>query len=160
MKNIDTIIKEFYKKHYNGQISRLKNRGLTQEDAEDVIQDALIKFARNYNYKKSSWKTFLSVLITNELCVFIRKQKNSLSVPPSKIVSLDLFMEHSDIQDYSLNIDKIIETEQVISELPDIVFDYYFSNMTKEEIATKYGINVKSLRQVVSLLKKKLDTEN
>ena len=51
------MIANFYKKGYEKSISDLLQKGkITREDAEDIIQEALIKVARDFDVKK--WKSF------------------------------------------------------------------------------------------------------
>ena len=83
------MVNKFYKENYEQTISRIMKKKIIREDAEDLVQEALIKTCQNL--KDRHYKVFLTYMAKSvHSCYidFVYRQKKS-EIPRNKIVSLN-----------------------------------------------------------------------
>lgn len=86
---LNDLVNRFYKENYELTISRIMKKKILREDAEDMVQNALIKTCQNL--KDRHYKVFLTYMakaVHSCYIDFVYRQKKS-EIPRNKIVSLN-----------------------------------------------------------------------
>ena len=86
---LNDLVNRFYKENYEETIVRIMKKKIIREDAEDLVQEALIKTCQNL--KDRHYKVFLTYMAKSvHSCYinFVYRQKKS-EIPRNKIVSLN-----------------------------------------------------------------------
>ena len=86
---LNELVNKFYKENYEQTISRIMKKKIIREDAEDLVQEALIKTCQNL--KDRHYKVFLTYMAKSvHSCYidFVYRQRKS-EIPRNKIVSLN-----------------------------------------------------------------------
>lgn len=121
----EAVIKKYSTMLYRIAYSYTSNK----EDAEDVLQDVFIKFARQKNLDTEEYKKAWLIRVTINLSINVTKssyRKKNIPLEPEK------YKEDSEC----MNID---ETKLLVMELPlkyrAVIYLYYYEEYTVEEIA-------------------------
>ncbi len=138
----NSAMTEFYAQ-YAGRLMAVCCRYFTSDDdAKDVMQEALIKIYENadkFEYKgKGSLLAWASRIVVNEALIFIRRNKQ-ITVTTDELTDT---AEDVALDTMQIPPEKI---QEMIRELPDgyrTVFNLYvFEDMSHKEIAEKLGIS-------------------
>jgi RNA polymerase sigma-70 factor (ECF subfamily) len=135
----------------------------SEEDAQDTLQNALIKIYGNlkqFDPARGSFKSWSSRIVVNENLMLLRKNKNTFTVPPD-----ELGHELTDKTLSAMDILSARELTRLVQSLPEgyrIVFNLYvIEGFSHEEIAGKLGISVgtskSQLYKAKQQLKQKLE---
>jgi len=168
MIEINDVLKELYTKFYKNLISYCRASGLTNEEAEDCVNEVFIRFWLNFSKlkdidisKKKIWLYKACLKVVHEI---LRKR--------DKVVDKNIDEFEDIIFDPKSKTDKIIESdayyqlvEAVRSELIDTdierkIFDIMVNgelDLGYKELSAKYGINSSTLRSQVRRLRLKLE---
>ena len=141
LKRWDEVYETLYAKHFRA-VKRyiLKNSG-TQEDAEDVFQDAIIvlhKSLTSENFElKSSLETYLFSVARNVWFNELRRRKRDiLEEDPNNYIP--------ETEQTNLLIKKTETLRELISQLKGdcqrILIDFYFHNISMKDIMEEYGL--------------------
>jgi len=134
-----------------------------EEDAQDALQNALIKIysnIRQYEAAKGSFKSWSAKIVVNENLMLLRKQKAKFTHSPEELNYEIIDTEHS-----AMDILSAKELTKMIQALPDgyrSVFNLYvIEGYSHEEISEQLGISIgtskSQLHKAKKYLKQKLE---
>lgn len=133
-----------------------------QKDAEDMVQDAFIKFWENTDLDDSNVAGFLHICVRNNCLMFLRKQKSQIRYIEYKSNQPDELWE----EDESLRLIKaefyreIMEkVESLPPKMRQVFLMSYVSKMKEKEIADHLSISVNSIKTHKQRAKKILKKE-
>lgn len=154
-------------KHLLGQIC-LKH---TQDsiDYEDLLQEATISFyyaVLFYDFKSSSFSTFISVCVDRGVITAIKKATAKKRVPKSMLIPLEEDINSSEFDPENLVLNKeshievSTEIQSKLSKLEFKVLTAFLKYGSYDTVADSLGISRKSVDNALARLRKKFDSLN
>ena len=160
---------ERYKPLIESEVRRHTNPDMTNQDIDDLRQEAMICFCRavcNYEYSEDGveFGLYAKICIGNALVSYLRyynRHKNN------RVISIDDVVKFENKCEFSDPMDKLIEEENFrnlerriqssLSPYESKVWWMYVSGMSAQEIALRLdGVDVRSVNNAIYRIRKKL----
>ena len=138
-------------------------------DYEDLLQEATISFyyaVLFYDFKSSSFSTFISVCVDRGIISAIKKASAKKRVPPNMLIPLDEDINSSELNPENLVLNKessaevSTEIKDKLSKLEFNVLMEFFKSGSYDVVAETLGISRKSVDNALTRLRKKFDSIN
>ncbi len=160
-------LRERYSPLIDSCIFRFLSDGMTDQDKEDLAQEALIKFCSavcsyDSEYENVEFGLYAKICIENGLVSFIRSHNRKNRIRPVSLegeIAEDIIGEGDILQSLvdrertSILVRKII---RMLSDYENRVWWMYASGMSASEIAAAVGADAKSVSNAVYRIRKKL----
>ena len=152
-------------KRYNEVILYYTQKYCPESYREDAVQEAsfaLYSAVKNYNPKKSSFKTFATLCIKRSVIAVLKSQQRQKDIPDELLSSIDeidvadcnspekIFFEREDLKLLTDNI------RLELSPLEFSVLQHYLTGESYRDIAKNMGIPEKSVNNALTRIRKKL----
>lgn len=133
-----------------------------REDAVQEASFALYSAVKNFDPKKSSFKTFATLCIKRSVIAVLKNQQRQKNIPDELLSSIDdidiadcnspekIFFER---EDFKLLTDNI---KLELSPLEFAVLQHYLSGESYRKISEEMGISEKSVNNALTRIRKKL----
>lgn len=132
---------------------------LLHDDADDVLQDTFLKAWSNLDSFRfdSKLSTWLYRIAYNECLLFLRRQKNTVSLDSDEAEGVELLMS----DDYFDGDQTQLQLLQAVNQLPEkqrVIFNMkYFQEMKYEDISDILGTTVGGLKASYHIAVKKIE---
>lgn len=138
-------------------------------DYEDLLQEATISFyyaVLFYDFKSSSFSTFISVCVDRGVISAIKKSTAKKRVPKSMLIPLEEDIDSSELDPEKLvlnresSIEASTEIKSRLSPLEFKVLTEFLKYGSYDVVAESLGISRKSVDNALARLRKKFDSIN
>lgn len=178
MKKVDqnSSFEEIYKAYHNPLLNWLKFKIKNQSDAEELVNDTLIKVMKHidtFDSSKSNFDTWVKTVNNNVLIDYYRKvnetvkgasQKENFSIDGSDV---DEDCPVFQVPDKGLKADSLFDTAIVgrniakaINDLKgtykDIAIEHFVNELTYNEIVEKLGLPMNTVKVTILRVREKL----
>jgi len=158
----DVNIYRYIIERYESKLLRYIKRILyvSQEDAEDILQEVFLKAYKNINSynSKYSFSNWIYRITHNESVSFLRKKNITVSNTEDDSI-FDRIPSEEDIEDDFLNSVKSIEVREILSKLEqkyqDVLILRFFEEKEYNEIAEILHISTGTVASLISRGKEK-----
>lgn len=169
------ILLERYNKYINTMIKSYEKIGIEKEELVQEATIGLYKAIKSYNYNKNtSFKTYATQCIKNELNTFLRKKqrkKNSVLEDAISLNNVSSEINDTDLLSYLADsgnnpLTKVIEEEsnnefknsmkKILSKFEYNIFREYINGLNYIEIAKKINSSPKSIDNAIQRIKIKI----
>ncbi|MCX8999716.1 RNA polymerase sigma factor [Rhizobiaceae bacterium BDR2-2] len=125
----------------------------SREDAEDVVQEAFVKFVPENANNPSSLKSYLFRIVRNLALDNRKHRRYDLRQMPDDTPFWGLPQEHATPEEHALFCDQVRQVQDLLSQLPSqtrIAMEMHrFGGYKMAEIAAHLGISVASAHRLV-----------
>ncbi len=160
-------LREMYKGLIDACVRRYTTADMTEQDVEDLSQEALIRFfsavcSFDTKFENVEFGLYAKICIENGLVSFLRSHNRQNRVRTVEFDGVDADCDQSDTDILQLLVDRertnalVIKITKQLSEYENRVWWMYVSGMSVSEISKRLSVTTRSISNAIYRIRQKL----
>lgn len=155
--NSKGLLEAYYKEEYKNWVGRVRSRGCTVDDAEDIVQEAFataLTYLHTFNPALSNFPTWFTRILNQT-----QKKMSRDVLASTEIKEEDIFTDEAD--DYEGGLQEYRIIKEMIKNTPkenhrNILWLHFISNLKVGEVSKQLGEPVETVKTTVKRFKRKV----